>query len=36
MNNIILRLCEQSNKGIDEGVKNKVIEIINQKEFQMV
>ena len=32
----MLMLYEQSNKGINEGVKNKVIETINQEEFQMV
>ena len=36
MNKIILMLCMQSNKGIDKGVKNKVIETMNQEEFQMV
>ena len=36
INNIILILCDQSNKVIDEGVKNKVMEIINQVEFQIV
>ena len=32
----MLRLYEQSNKEIDKGVKNKVVEIINQEEFQIV
>jgi len=36
INNIILILCDQSNKVIDEGVKNKVMEITNQVEFQIV
>lgn len=36
INNILLILCDQSNKVIDEGVKNKVMEITNQVEFQIV
>ena len=36
MNSIILILCEQANKRINKGVKNKVREIINQEDFKMV
>ena len=32
----MLILCKQINKGINEGVKSKVREIINQEEFKIV
>ena len=36
MNNIMLILCAQSNKGIEEGVKNKIIGMMNEEEFKIM